>query len=67
MKATEEELKAIEGLEPKLGSAVFFYNMEKRFPNNTISMYSNDMNAKVYSGEFVWGWESEERKEEREH
>jgi hypothetical protein len=67
LKATDEELKKIEGLEPEIGTAVFFHAMEKRFPNNDISMYSNDMNAKVYSGEFVWGWESEERKEEREH
>jgi len=65
LKATEEELAKIEGLDPETGTAVFFYAMEKRFPNNAISMYSNDMNAKVFSGEFVWGWESDERKEER--
>ena len=67
LKATGEELKTIEGLEPTIGTAVFFHNMEKRFPNNAISMLSNDMNSKVFSGEFVWGWESDERKEEREH
>ena len=67
LKATEEELKKIEGLEPETGTAVFFHGMERRFPCNAISALSNDMNAKVFSGEFVWGWESEERKEEREH
>jgi len=67
LRATGEELKNIEGLEPKIGTAVFFHSMEKRFPNNAISMLSNDMNSKVFSGEFVWGWESDERKEEREH
>ena len=51
LKATEEELKKIEGMEPEIGTAVFFYAMEKRFPNNAISMYSNNMNAKVFSGE----------------
>jgi len=67
IKATEEELKKIEGLKPEVGTAVFFHSMEKRFPCNAISMLSNDMNSKVYSGEFVWGWESDERKEERAH
>jgi hypothetical protein len=67
LKATEEEIEAIKDLDSHIGTAVFFHNMEKRFPNNAISMYSNDMNAKVFSGEFVWGWESEERKEERAH
>ena len=66
LKKTEEELAVIKGLEPKIGTAVFFYNMEKYFPNNAISMLSNDMNSKVFSGEYVWGWESEERKEERQ-
>ena len=66
LKATEEEIKNIKGLEPKIGTAVFFHAMETRFPNNAISMYSNDMNARVFSGEFVWEWESEERKAERE-
>jgi len=66
LKATDEELEKIKGLEAEIGTAVFFYSMEKRFPNNAISMYSNDMNAKVYSGEFVWGWESDERKAEKE-
>ena len=67
LSATEEEFNAIKGLDAKIGTAVFFHNMEKRFPNNAISMYSNDMNSKVFSGEYVWGWESDERKEEREH
>lgn len=67
LKATEEELENIKGLDPKIGTAVFFHSMEKRFPSNTISMLSNDMNSKVFSGEFVWEWESEERKAEREH
>jgi hypothetical protein len=40
--------------------------MEKRFPNNAISMNSNDMNSKVFKDpEFQWGWESEERAAER--
>ena len=65
IKATNEEIAAIKGLDSKIGTAVFFYNMEKRFPNNAISMYSNKMNASVYSGEFVWEWESEERQAER--
>ena len=65
LKATDEERVKIKGLEPEIGSAVFFYNMEKRFPDNAISMYSNKMNATVYSGEFVWAWESDERKAER--
>jgi len=64
LKATEEEVKKIQGLEKTIGTAVFFHAMEKRFPNDDISMYSNDMNAKVFSGEFVWGWESEELAEE---
>ncbi|MCL2365981.1 MAG: MBL fold metallo-hydrolase [Oscillospiraceae bacterium] len=67
LKATEEELVNIKGLDSKIGTSVFFHAMEKRFPNNAISMYSNDMNAKVFSGEFVWDWESDERKEERAH
>ena len=67
LKATEEELAKIKGMEPEIGTAVFFHAMEKRFPNNAISMYSNDMNAKVFSGEFDWGWESDERKEERQN
>ncbi|MCL2200394.1 MAG: MBL fold metallo-hydrolase [Oscillospiraceae bacterium] len=67
LKATQEELENIKGLEKEIGSAVFFYAMEKRFPNNAISMYSNDMNAKVFSGEHVWEWESDERKAEREN
>ena len=66
LKATEEELENIKGLDPKIGTAVFFHSMEKRFPCNTLSLLSNDMNSKVFSGEFVWGWESDERKEERE-
>jgi len=66
LKATQEELDNIKGLEPKIGTAVFFRNMELRFPNDVISMYSNDMNAKVQSGEFIWGWESDEAKAERE-
>ena len=61
LKATVEEIPKIKGLAPEIGTAVFFHSMEKRFPNDAISMYSNDMNAKVFSGEFVWGWESEER------
>jgi len=66
LKATEEEIKKIKGLEPEIGTAVFFTAMEKHFPNNAISMYSNDMNAKVFSGEHVWAWESEERAAERQ-
>jgi len=65
LKATQEEIKKIEGLEPEIGTAVFFAAMEKRFPLNAISQYSNEMNAKVFSGEFVWGWESEELQEEQ--
>ena len=65
IKATEEELKNISGLEPKVGTAVFFHSLEERFPNNAISMYSNKMNAGVFSGEIEWEWESDERKEER--
>jgi glyoxylase-like metal-dependent hydrolase (beta-lactamase superfamily II) len=61
LKATQEELENIKGLEPKIGTAVFFHAMEKRFPCDALSMLSNDMNSKVFSGEFVWGWESEER------
>ena len=66
LKATMEEIEAIKGLAPEIGTAKFFFNMERRFPNNAISMYSNEMNAKVFSGEFVWGWESDERKAEQE-
>jgi glyoxylase-like metal-dependent hydrolase (beta-lactamase superfamily II) len=61
LKTTEEAMKET------TDAASFFYYMEKCFPNNAISMYSNDMNAKVFKDPtFEWGWESEERKAERE-
>jgi len=65
LKATQEEIEKIKGLEPEIGTGVFFYAMEKRFPLNAISQYSNDMNSRVFSGEFVWGWESDELKAEQ--
>jgi len=56
LKATEEAMKETND------AASFFYFMEKRFPNNAISMLSNEMNAKVFKDpNFEWGWESEER------
>ena len=56
LKATEEAMKETND------AASFFYFMEKRFPNNAISMLSNEMNSKVFKDpNFEWGWESEER------
>jgi len=68
IKYTLDYLRATEeAMEETNDAASFFYFMEQRFPNNAISMYSNDMNAKVFKDpNFEWGWESEERKEERE-
>jgi glyoxylase-like metal-dependent hydrolase (beta-lactamase superfamily II) len=61
LKATEEEMDIAND------AATFFYHMEQRFPNDAISMYSNEMNSKVFKDPtFKWGWESEERKAERE-
>jgi glyoxylase-like metal-dependent hydrolase (beta-lactamase superfamily II) len=65
LKATDEVMPKLKGLKPEVGTGVFFYEMEKRFPLGVISMLSNEMNSKVYSGEFVWEWESEERRAER--
>ncbi|MDR0491718.1 MAG: MBL fold metallo-hydrolase [Oscillospiraceae bacterium] len=60
LKATEEAMKETND------AASFFFFLEKRFPNNSISMLSNQMNALVFKDpNFVWGWESEERKAER--
>ena len=56
LKATEEAMKETND------TANFFYFLEKRFPNNTLSMLSNEMNSKVFKDpDFEWGWESEER------
>ena len=67
IKYTIDYLKATaEAMDETNDAASFFYFMEKRFPNNAISMYSNEMNSKVFKDPtFEWGWESEERKEER--
>ena len=63
IKYTIDYLKATaEAMEATNDHASFFYFMEKRFPNNAISMYSNEMNSRVFKDpDFEWGWESEER------
>ena len=68
IKYTINYLKATaQAMEETNDTASFFYFMEKRFPNNAISMYSNEMNSKVFKDpDFEWGWESEERKAERQ-
>jgi hypothetical protein len=70
LKATQEEIAKLDAIKakgthaPEELTAIFFTAMENRFPLNAISQYSNDMNARVFSGEFDWGWESEELQEE---
>ncbi|MCL2401409.1 MAG: MBL fold metallo-hydrolase [Oscillospiraceae bacterium] len=67
IKYTIEYLKETEkAMDITNSTAEFFYHMEQKFPNNTISMYSNEMNAKVFKDpNFEWGWESEERAAEK--
>ena len=48
--ATEEEL------ENTNSAAEFFYNMIKRFPDASLVMYSDEMNAEVLKGGRAWEW-----------
>jgi glyoxylase-like metal-dependent hydrolase (beta-lactamase superfamily II) len=48
--ATEEVLAAT------ADAGNFFYQMIKRFPNCSLEMYSNEMNAEVWKGNRPWDW-----------
>ncbi len=48
--ATDEELAATND------PATFFYRMVKRFPDSSLIMLSNEMNAEVWKGGRHWDW-----------